>query len=221
MKINELPTPCYVIDEKKLRKNLEILKKVKDDTGCKILLAQKAFSNFFEYPLIGQYLDGTTASGLFEAKLGYEKMGKENHVFAPAFKESEIGELTDICEHLVFNSFSQLEKYADFCKEKGVSIGIRVNPECSTQGDHAIYDPCAPGSRLGVTLANFREDLVEKLDGIHFHTRSFRISNGSTWAADTISREKITTSTAWSAVSAICRRHMMSLSMWNRGKPWH
>ena len=170
MKINELPTPCYVIDEKKLRENLEILKKVKDDTGCKILLAQKAFSNFFEYPLIGQYLDGTTASGLFEAKLGYEKMGKENHVFAPAFKESEIGELTDICEHLVFNSFSQLEKYADFCKEKGVSIGIRVNPECSTQGDHAIYDPCAPGSRLGVTLANFREDLVEKLDGIHFHT---------------------------------------------------
>ena len=91
MKINELPTPCYVIDEKKLRKNLEILKKVKDDTGCKILLAQKAFSNFFEYPLIGQYLDGTTASGLFEAKLGYEKMGKENHVFAAAFKESEIG----------------------------------------------------------------------------------------------------------------------------------
>ena len=156
--------------KKNSEKNLEILKKVKDDTGCKILLAQKAFSNFFEYPLIGQYLDGTTASGLFEAKLGYEKMGKENHVFAPAFKESEIGELTDICEHLVFNSFSQLEKYADFCKEKGVSIGIRVNPECSTQGDHAIYDPCAPGSRLGVTLANFREDLVEKLDGIHFHT---------------------------------------------------
>ena len=176
MKINELPTPCYVIDEKKLRKNLEILKKVKDDTGCRILLAQKAFSNFFEYPLIGQYLDGTTASGLFEAKLGYEKMGKENHVFAPAFKESEIGELTDICEHLVFNSFSQLEKYADFCKEKGVSIGIRVNPECSTQGEHAIYDPCAPGSRLGVTKEVFdceiaaEPELFEALDGLHFHT---------------------------------------------------
>ena len=176
MKINELPTPCYVIDEKKLRENLEILKKVKDDTGCKILLAQKAFSNFFEYPLIGQYLDGTTASGLFEAKLGYEKMGKENHVFAPAFKESEIGELTDICEHLVFNSFSQLEKYADFCKEKGVSIGIRVNPECSTQGEHAIYDPCAPGSRLGVTKEVFKREiaaepqLFDALDGLHFHT---------------------------------------------------
>ena len=176
MKINELPTPCYVIDEKKLRENLEILKKVKDDTGCKILLAQKAFSNFFEYPLIGQYLDGTTASGLFEAKLGYEKMGKENHVFAPAFKESEIGEITDICEHLVFNSFSQLEKYADFCKEKGVSIGIRVNPECSTQGEHAIYDPCAPGSRLGVTKEVFdceiaaEPELFEALDGLHFHT---------------------------------------------------
>ena len=176
MKINELPTPCYVIDEKKLRKNLEILKKAKDDTGGKILLAQKAFSNFFEYPLIGQYLDGTTASGLFEAKLGYEKMGKENHVFAPAFKESEIGEITDICEHLVFNSFSQLEKYADFCKEKGVSIGIRVNPECSTQGEHAIYDPCAPGSRLGVTKEVFdceiaaEPELFEALDGLHFHT---------------------------------------------------
>ena len=176
MKINELPTPCYVIDEKKLRENLEILKKVKDDTGCKILLAQKAFSNFFEYPLIGQYLDGTTASGLFEAKLGYEKMGKENHVFAPAFKESEIGELTDICEHLVFNSFSQLEKYADFCKEKGVSIGIRVNPECSTQEGHEIYDPCAPGSRLGTTRAQWdaavQADpaLPGLLDGLHFHT---------------------------------------------------
>ena len=111
MKINELPTPCYVIDEKKLRKNLEILKKVKDDTGCRILLAQKAFSNFFEYPLtsFGQYLDGTT-SGCLDMKRkprirsGLQRVGDR--------------ELTDICEHLVFNSFSQLEKYADFCKEK-------------------------------------------------------------------------------------------------------
>ena len=102
MKIYELPTPCYVIDEKKLRENLEILKQVKDEAGCKILLAQKAFSCFFEYPLIGKYLDGTTASGLFEARLGHEEMGKENHVFASAFKEAEMEELTDICEHIVF-----------------------------------------------------------------------------------------------------------------------
>ncbi|HIR04886.1 MAG TPA: carboxynorspermidine decarboxylase [Candidatus Copromonas faecavium] len=170
MKIYELPTPCYVIDEKKLRENLEILKQVKDEAGCKILLAQKAFSCFFEYPLIGKYLDGTTASGLFEARLGHEEMGKENHVFAPAFKEAEMEELTDICEHIVFNSFAQLEKYEELCRKKGVSIGLRVNPECSTQGEHAIYDPCAPGSRLGVTIDHFKEAWADRLDGLHFHT---------------------------------------------------
>lgn len=170
MKIYELPTPCYVIDEKKLRENLEVLKGVKERTGCKILLAQKAFSCFHEYPLIGRYLDGTTASGLYEAKLGREEMGHEAHIFSPAFKETEIGEITDLCGHVVFNSFAQLEKYYEICKRKGVSVGIRVNPECSTQGDHAIYDPCAPGSRLGVTKENFREDLLFMLDGLHFHT---------------------------------------------------
>lgn len=170
MKIYELPTPCYVIDEKKLRENLEVLKGVKERTGCKILLAQKAFSCFHEYPLIGRYLDGTTASGLYEAKLGREEMGHEAHIFSPAFKETEIEEITDLCGHVVFNSFAQLEKYYEICKRKGVSVGIRVNPECSTQGDHAIYDPCAPGSRLGVTKENFREDLLFMLDGLHFHT---------------------------------------------------
>ena len=170
MRMDQLPTPCYVIDEGVLKKNLEILKKVREDTGCRILLAQKAFSCFHEYPLIGQYLDGTTASGLFEARLGWEEMGKENHVFAPAFKNEEIEELCKICGHLVFNSFSQLEKFYPVCQKNQVSVGIRVNPECSTQGEHAIYDPCAPGSRLGVTAANFREDLVPLLSGIHFHT---------------------------------------------------
>ena len=170
MTIHELPTPCYVIDEKKLKENLEILKRVKEEAGCKILLAQKAFSSFFEYPLIGQYLDGTTASGLFEAKLGHEEMGKENHIFSPAFKAEEMEEITDICGHIVFNSFAQLEKYHDICNRKRVSVGMRVNPECSTQGDHAIYDPCAPGSRLGVTEKNFRADLAGWLDGLHFHT---------------------------------------------------
>ena len=170
MTIHELPTPCYVIDEKKLKENLEILKRVKEEAGCKILLAQKAFSSFFEYPLIGQYLDGTTASGLFEAKLGHEEMGKENHIFSPAFKAEEMEEITDICGHIVFNSFAQLEKYHDLCNRKRVSVGMRVNPECSTQGDHAIYDPCAPGSRLGVTEKNFRADLAGWLDGLHFHT---------------------------------------------------
>lgn len=168
MRFDELPTPCYVIDKGRLIKNLEILKKVQEDTGCRILLAQKAFSAYSLYPLIGKYLCGTTASGLFEARLGYEEMGGEVHVFAPAFKEKDFDELASICGHITFNSFSQLQKYRSRCKN--ASIGIRINPECSTQGDHAIYDPCAAGSRLGVTLANFREDLLDGVDGLHFHT---------------------------------------------------
>ena len=164
----ELPTPCYVVDEKKLKENLKILASVQQKTGCKILLAQKAFSMFYEYPLIGQYLCGTTASGLFEARLGKEMMGKENHVFSPAYPEKDFDEIASICDHIIFNSFSQLMKYKDRCP-KG-SVGIRINPECSTQGEHAIYDPCAFGSRLGVTRGAFREDLLKYVDGIHFHT---------------------------------------------------
>ena len=169
MKINELKTPCYVIDEGKLIKNLEILQDVEKDTGCKILLAQKAFSCYYEYPLIKKYISGTTSSGLYEARLGKEEMNKENHVYAPAFKEEDIKEIVKICDHISFNSFSQYEKYKEICSK--VSVGIRINPECSTQEEgHAIYDPCAEGSRLGVTLSNFREDLLDGIEGLHFHT---------------------------------------------------
>ncbi len=175
MKINELPTPCYVVDEKKLIENLTILKRVEEEAGCHVLLAQKAFSMFYEYPLIGKYISGTTASGLYEARLGHEEMGLENHCFAPAFKENEIDEIASICDHIVFNSVSQVKKYSKRLQGK-TSMGLRLNPECSTQGDHAIYDPCAPGSRLGVTLANLEKALAEDpeclqyLDGFHFHT---------------------------------------------------
>ncbi len=175
MKIDELSTPVYVIDEGKLLENLKILNKVECESGCHILLAQKAFSAFCEYPLIGKYISGTTASGLFEARLGKEEMGKENHVFSPAYRESEIDEIADICDHVIFNSFAQLKKYGERISGK-TSIGLRINPECSTQGDHAIYDPCAPGSRLGVTLSNFKKALAEDKgalkygDGLHFHT---------------------------------------------------
>ena len=169
MKINELKTPSYVIDEGKLIKNLEILQDVEKDTGCKILLAQKAFSCYHEYPLIKKYISGTTSSGLYEAKLGKEEMNKENHVYAPAFKEEDIKEIVKICDHISFNSFSQYEKYKNICSK--ISVGIRINPECSTQEKaHAIYDPCAEGSRLGITLNNFREDLLEGIEGLHFHT---------------------------------------------------
>lgn len=174
MRMDQLPTPCYVIDEKKLKENLQILKEIREEAGCKILLAQKAFSCFYEYPLIGRYLDGTTASGLYEARLGKEEMGKENHVFAPAYKDADIKELGEICDHIIFNSFAQLRRHKDAVL--GKSLGLRINPECSTQGDHAIYDPCAPGSRLGVTKEVFvREievepELFDALDGLHFHT---------------------------------------------------
>lgn len=174
MDISRVPTPSYVVDEKKLIQNCEILKRVQDEAGCKILLAQKAFSMYEEYPLIGQYLAGTTASGLFEAKLGREQMGKENHVFAPAYRESEFEEIASICDHVIFNSFSQVRRFAK--SYKGTSFGLRINPECSTQEDHAIYDPCAPGSRLGVTIDNFEAELnkepelLEHIEGLHFHT---------------------------------------------------
>jgi carboxynorspermidine decarboxylase len=111
--INALPTPFIVVDENRLIRNLKILKSVIDETGCKILLAQKAFSMFSLYPLIGEYISGTTASGLFEAKLGYEEMGKENHIFSPTYTEEEFDEILRICGHIVFNSFSQWEKFRD------------------------------------------------------------------------------------------------------------
>ncbi|MGX8709771.1 MAG: carboxynorspermidine decarboxylase [bacterium] len=168
-RIFALPTPCYVVDEALLIKNLEILRDTARRAGCKILLAQKAFSMFAVYPLIGQYLDGTTASGLFEAKLGREEMGGETHVFSAAYLENDFEEILRICDHITFNSFYQWEKYRRQSLASGKSFGIRINPEHSTQ-EHGIYDPCAAGSRLGVTLQNFRPDLLEGIEGLHFHT---------------------------------------------------
>ena len=172
----ELKTPCYVIDEAKIEENCKILKSVMDETGAKILLAQKAFSGFYFYPLIGQYLAGATASGLFEAKLGAEEMKKENHIFSPAYKDEDMEEITGICDHIIFNSVNQLKKYKKYCIERGVSIGIRINPEFSTQEGHEIYDPCASGSRLGITLDTLENAITEEaslldgIDGLHFHT---------------------------------------------------
>ena len=170
MRIDQVPTPAYVIDEAKLVNNLEILKSVQDRTGCKVLLAQKAFSMYATYPLISQYLAGTTASGLYEAKLGREEFGGEVHVFAPAFKDADLEEILEIADHIVFNSERQLRKHVEKCRAAGVSVGLRINPECSTQGDHALYDPCAVGSRFGVRLDQFSEDLLDLVDGLHFHT---------------------------------------------------
>ena len=169
--LKALPTPCYVVDEARLLKNLQLLQRVQSESGAHILLAQKCFSMYRLYPLMGEYLAGTTASGIYEARLGHEEMGKENHVFAPAFKPQDMQELVKICDHIIFNSFAQFAKHKEVCKKAGVSMGIRVNPECSTQeGEHAIYDPCAYGSRLGVTLVNFPDALPAEIEGLHFHT---------------------------------------------------
>lgn len=162
-------TPCYVVDEAGLIRNLTILKEVAEQAGCKILLAQKAFSMYAVYPLLRRYLAGTTASGLFEARLGAEEMGGETHVFSAAYAEREFGDILALCDHITFNSFAQWQKYRSRALAAGRSCGIRINPECSTQ-ERGVYDPCAPGSRLGVTREQFHPELLEGLEGLHFHT---------------------------------------------------
>ena len=178
MNAEQLHTPCYVIDRDRLVENLKMLRGVMDRTGCRILLAQKAFSCYAVYPLVSDYLCGATASGLFEARLCHEEMpGRENHIFSPAFREEDMPEILSICDHIVFNSIRQLSLFGLRAKEAGLQVGLRINPQISTQpAEHAIYDPCAKGSRLGVTLDEFRDGmgqnpaLLELLDGLHFHT---------------------------------------------------
>ena len=170
-----LRTPCWVIDEERLEENGRILASVAERTGCRILLAQKAFSNYDFYPLLAPYLAGTEASGLYEARLGAEEMpGKEVHVFCAAYREDEFAELLRYADHIVFNSVNQLRQFGQAAKEAGKSVGLRINPECSTQEGHAIYDPCAPGSRLGVTREAWNREMTDELlcvlDGLHFHT---------------------------------------------------
>lgn len=167
----DVPTPCYVVDEALLKKNLEILRSVRQRTGCGILLALKGFSMFSVFPLVGEYLSGITASSLFEARLGREEMGKEVHVYTPAYIESEFDELLGVCDHIVFNSAGQWTKYRDRVRGYAgrISCGIRVNPEYS-EIKTPMYDPCAPYSRLGVTLADFRPDELNGIEGLHFHT---------------------------------------------------
>ena len=167
-----LKTPCYLVDEGRLTKNLEILQSVQERTGCRILLALKGFSMYSVFPLVGSYLKGITASSLFEARLGYEEMGKEVHVYAPAYMEEEFDELLRYADHIVFNSFEQWAKFGSKVKQfksKHIECGIRVNPEYSEIGT-PIYNPCYQNSRLGVTLKNFKPAMLDGISGLHFHT---------------------------------------------------
>ena len=168
---HSVPTPCYIVDEKLLERNLQILDSVQQRTGCKILLALKGFSMFATFPLVGRYLHGITASSLHEARLGREEMDKEVHIFAPAYIEEDFDEILSLVDHMVFNSFNQLAKYKSRVKQSGrpIEIGVRVNPEYSEIATD-LYNPCAPYSRLGITRANFRPEEMDGVDGIHFHT---------------------------------------------------
>ncbi|MEG1458609.1 MAG: carboxynorspermidine decarboxylase [Acetivibrio sp.] len=167
---NTIKTPFFVVEEERLVHNLEILKSIKERTGCHILLAQKCFSMYKAYPLMGKYLDGTTASGLHEAKLGKEYMGGENHIYAGAYREDEIDEILSLCDHIVFNSFSQWNRFKKKAVSSGKECGLRINPQCSTQKGHEMYDPCAPYSRMGITKEKFLEEDLHGISGLHFHT---------------------------------------------------
>ena len=172
---SKVESPAYVLDADALMRNGEVLAGVQARTGCRILLAQKAFSNYDLYPFLSPYLAGTEASGLYEARLGAQQMpGGEVHVFCAAYREEEFDELLHYAGHIVFNSPAQLARFGARAKAAGKSVGLRINPECSTQQGHAIYDPCAPGSRLGTTRAQYdaamTTQLFALLDGLHFHT---------------------------------------------------
>jgi carboxynorspermidine decarboxylase len=168
-------TPAFVVDEALLRQNLAILADVKRQTGCRILLALKCFSMFSVFPLLREVLDGVCASSPHEARLGREEFGREVHTFAAAYSESDILDLAKTTDHLVFNSFGQLSRFRDLALQKAQSfgrnlrLGLRINPEHS-EGCVPLYDPCAPGSRLGIRRRAFREDLLRQVTGLHWHT---------------------------------------------------
>jgi len=165
--INELPSPAFVCEEELLIKNLELLKRVQDEANVNILLALKGFALWSTFDLCKKYLKGCCASGLHEAILAKEEFGREVHTFSPAFKDEEIDEIIDISNHLVFNSFSQFDRYKERARGK-TSIGLRVNPEYSSV-EVDLYNPCGTFSRLGITRKNFQEDNLEGVDGLHFH----------------------------------------------------
>jgi len=173
MDLEQISTPSYVLEEKLLIQNLEILKKIQDESGLQILMALKGFALWESFPIIKKYLVGTSASGLNEALLGFEEFGDEVHTYSPAFNPNEIEKIAKISTKIVFNSFSQLETHYDFVKKinPNISVGIRLNPEySSTEVD--LYNPCAPFSRLGITQNDFQKQISEwitKIDGFHIH----------------------------------------------------
>jgi carboxynorspermidine decarboxylase len=167
---NNLPSPCWLLEETLLKKNLELIQKIKNRTGVKVLLALKGYALWKSFPLIKPYLNGCCASGLHEAKLAHETFAREVHTYSPAFKEEELEEIALISHHLVFNSPAQFKRFATQAKKINpkLTLGLRLNPEYS-EAPKEIYNPCGLNSRLGTTRANFDESILEQCDGLHFH----------------------------------------------------
>jgi carboxynorspermidine decarboxylase len=169
MDFNKIPSPCYVIDELLLRKNLELIKQVKEAAKVDVLVAFKAFSNWGVFPIFKEYGFGASASSLNEARLASEELGVRAHTYSPAYEEKTIADILKYSSHISFNSINQLQKYSNIARQKGLSIGLRVNPEFS-DSLHDIYNPCKPGSRFGITADQLGNTLPQEVEGLHFHT---------------------------------------------------
>ncbi len=167
----QVPSACFVLEEAKLRRNLEIMQYVQQQSGAKIILALKGFAMFSVFPLVRQYLHGTTASSLNEARLGYEEFGDEVHAYCPAYFSDEFDEMMRYCNHLTFNSLNQWDKFKTqvLHHSKKISCGLRVNPEYA-EVDTDLYNPCAVGTRLGISIDHLGNQLPEGIEGVHFHT---------------------------------------------------
>lgn len=164
----DIPSPCYVLDEKLLRKNLELMQKVQEQSGADIILALKGYAMWSAFPLIRQYLKGCTASSVWEAKLAAEQFSREVHAYAPAYKQEDIDELLPLVNHLSFNSISQWHKYREQTADAGVSVGLRINPE-HQEAETELYDPSAPGSRLGIRASELKQQDLTGVEGLHVH----------------------------------------------------
>lgn len=169
MDYSKIPSPCYVLDENAFRRNLQLIKSVKERAGVEIILAFKAFAMWSVFPIVREYIEYSTASSLAEARLAYEEMKNKAHTYAPAYDDSEFDEIMRYSSHITFNSIAQLNKFYSKAKENGISCGIRINPEYSDV-ETDLYNPCAPGSRLGVVAELLGDKLPDGVEGLHFHT---------------------------------------------------
>jgi carboxynorspermidine decarboxylase len=168
IQFNQIPTPCYVIDELLLRNNLELIKKVKEAAAIDILVSFKAFSNWGVFPIFKEYGFGASASSINEARLAFEELGVKAHTYSPAYEEKTIADILKYSSHISFNSINQLRKYSKIASQNGVSIGLRVNPEFS-DSPYDIYNPCKPGSRFGITSEQLGDGVPRGVEGFHFH----------------------------------------------------